>query len=154
MKNLNQQYDRQNRQILTGLILGLGLQGLFSLPALAEASSPESPAAIENPGEPAPTEIAVDSPQMILPENQEFVDRNIPASKPSLLESPATTANVGEPAPTEIVVDSPEKILVENPPSVHQNIPAETGLSESPATIKNQAETVPDESTEQVTSVS
>jgi len=154
MKNSNQEYDRQNRQILTGLILGLGLQGLFGLPALAEPSSPESPAAIENPGEPAPTEIAVDSPQMILPENQEFVDRHIPASEPSLLESLATIENVGEPAPTEIVVDSPEKILVENPPSVNQNIPAEAGLSESLPAIENQSETVPEESTEQVTSVS
>ncbi|TAF30128.1 MAG: S-layer protein [Oscillatoriales cyanobacterium] len=82
-----------------GLILGWGLQGLFSLPALAQPSLPESPAAIENQAEPAPTaitEIAVDAPETILPENQQLVDRNIPASDPSLPESPATIENLGE----------------------------------------------------------
>ncbi|MCC3408298.1 MAG: carbohydrate porin [Microcoleus sp. PH2017_10_PVI_O_A] len=99
MKNSNQKSDRPNRQILTGLILGWGLQGLFSLPALAQPSLPESPAAIENQAEPAPTaitEIAVDAPETILPENQQLVDRNIPASDPSLPESPATIENLGE----------------------------------------------------------
>ncbi|TAF01145.1 MAG: S-layer protein [Oscillatoriales cyanobacterium] len=42
------------------------------------------------------TEIAVDAPETILPENQQLVDRNIPASDPSLPESPATIENLGE----------------------------------------------------------
>ncbi|MEG4285673.1 iron uptake porin [Microcoleus sp. A006_D1] len=154
MKNPNQECDRPNRQILTGLILGWGLQGLFCLPALAETSVSASPAAIENQGEPALTEIAVDSPETILPQNQEFVDRNIQPSQPSLPQSPATTANIGEPAPTENLVNSPEKIAVENPPSINQNLPADASLSESPAPLENPNETVTEETAEQVTSVS
>jgi Carbohydrate-selective porin, OprB family/S-layer homology domain len=155
MKNLNQKDDRPNRQILTSLILAWGLQGLFSLRALAEPNSPESPAAIENQAQPTTTpiaEIAVEAPETILPENQQFVDRNI---QPSLPESPTTTtANVGQPAPTEIAIDSPDKILVANPQSANQNIPAEASLSESPAPVENPNESVTEESTEQVTSVS
>ncbi len=154
MKNPDQECDRPNRQIITSLILGLGLHGLFSLPALAEPSLPESPAAIENQGEPALTEIAVDSPETILPQNQEFVDRNIQPSQPSLPQTPATTANMGEPVPTEIAIDSAQKMLVENHLLINHNLPAETGLSESPATLENPDETVVEESIEQVTSVS
>ena len=154
MHNFNQKADRPNRQILTGLILGWGLQGLFGLPALAEPSLPESPAVIENQGESATSEIAVDAAETILPENLQFVDRTIQPSQPSLSKSPATTANMGEPVPTEIAVDSPEKILVANPQSANQNLPADASLLEPPTTIENQSETISEESTEQVTSVS
>ncbi|MEG4322234.1 MULTISPECIES: iron uptake porin [unclassified Microcoleus] len=156
MKNLNQKDDRPNRQILTGLILGWGLQGLFCLRALAEPSLPASPAGMENQGEPATAaiaEIAVDAPETILPQNQQFVDRHIQTSSPSLPESLATIQNPGEPAPTEIAVDSAQKMLAENAPSVNQNIPVDGNLPASPATIENQGETVAEESTEQVTSV-
>jgi hypothetical protein len=115
MQNLNQKDDRPNRQILTGLILGWGLQGLFSLPALAQPSLPESPAAIENQAQRTPTAIsviAVEAPETILPENQQFVDRSIPPSTPSLPQSSPTPATLAEPAPTEIAVDSLQKILV------------------------------------------
>jgi S-layer homology domain len=157
MQNLNQKDDRPNRQILTGLILGWGLQGLFSLPALAQPSLPESPAAIENQAQRAPTavtEIAVEAPETILPENRQFVDRPIPPSTSSLPLSSPTLATLAEPAPTEIAVDSLQKILVENPQSANQNLPADASLLESPKTIENQNEPISEESTEQVTSVS
>jgi hypothetical protein len=115
MQNLNQKDDRPNRQILTGLILGWGLQGLFSLPVLARPNLPESGAAIENQAQRTPTaitEIAVEAPETILPENQQFVDRAIPPSTPSLPLSSPTLATLAEPAPTEIAVDSLQKILV------------------------------------------
>ncbi|WP_293128072.1 iron uptake porin [Microcoleus sp. bin38.metabat.b11b12b14.051] len=153
MHNLNHKADRPNRQILTALILGWGLQGLFSLPALAEPSLAESPAVIENQGESATTEIAVDAPDTILPENQQFVDRTIQPSQPSLPESPTTLATLAEPVPSEIAVDSPEKMLVENPSSANQNLPANDSLPQSPTTIENQNEPISEESTEQVTSV-
>lgn len=157
MQNFNQKDDRPNRQILTGFILGWGLQGLFSLPVLAQPSLPESPAAIDNQAEAATTaitEIAVEAPETILPENQQFVDRSIPPSTPSLPQSSPTPATLAEPAPTEIAVDSLQKILVKNSQSANQNLPADTSLLESPTTIENQNQPILEESTEQVTSVS
>jgi hypothetical protein len=91
----NHKCDRQNWKILSSLILGFGLQALFSIPALAETTDPETTANSANSEDqvnewyqlPAATNNLPDNvegtPDRKSVENAQNVDLNLPTNPTS-----------------------------------------------------------------------
>ncbi|HEY9301616.1 MAG TPA: iron uptake porin [Phormidium sp.] len=140
----NHKCDRQIWKILSSLILGFGLQALFSIPALAETTDPETianSANLEDPVNewyqlPAPSNSLADNfdpnPDRKLVEKSENVDVNSPinpTSQPPVPLASEKETHISEASETQPATIPPlvEENKVENPPLVY---PAENSLEQ------------------------
>jgi len=142
----NYQCDRQIGKIITSLILGCGLQGLFSIPGLAETTQPESEttaniANIDNPV----NELYQPSSLTNIPDN--FENKSVEIARDIDVNSSINpTSEPTVPIVSEIethISDASETQPAEIPPLIEEN-----RLENSPLNYPT------DNSIEQVTSVS
>ncbi|MEG4943035.1 iron uptake porin [Microcoleus sp. F4-D5] len=145
----NHKCDRQIWKILSSLIVGCGLQALFSVSALAETTDIETTANSANSEDPVNERYQLPAPTNNLPDN---FDRN---PDRQLVE---TSHNVDVTSPINVTSESPLPIASER--ETHISEASETQPAEIPPLVEeNKLENSPliypaDNSIEQVTSVS
>ncbi|MEG4352078.1 iron uptake porin [Microcoleus sp. LAD1_D3] len=145
----NHKCDRQIWKILSSLILGFGLQALFSIPALAETTDPETTANSENSEHPVNEWYQLPAPTNNLADN---FDRNLDR------QSLEASHNVDVISPINPTSEPPVPIASER--ETHISEASETQPAEIPPLVEeNKLENPPlvypaENSIEQVTSVS